>query len=72
MSSRAAAESNIRKVLLAGRKETILSVPLYDWHWQLWYKLAEPVDLPQGTKLNAQRILIIRRTIPRTRIPPKR
>ena len=34
-----------------GKRETILSVPEYNWHWQLWYNLAEPVDLPQGTKI---------------------
>ena len=34
-----------------GRKETILSVPAYNWHWQLWYNLAEPIDLPRGAKI---------------------
>jgi hypothetical protein len=40
-----------RLVFPDGRKETILSVPSYNWHWQLWYNLAEPIDLPQGTKI---------------------
>jgi hypothetical protein len=40
-----------RLVFPDGRKETILSVPAYNWHWQLWYNLAEPIDLPQGTKI---------------------
>jgi hypothetical protein len=40
-----------RLVFPDGRKETILSVPFYNWHWQLWYNLAEPIDLPQGTKI---------------------
>jgi hypothetical protein len=34
-----------------GKTETILSVPVYNWHWQLWYNLASPIDLPQGTKI---------------------
>ena len=34
-----------------GKSETILSVPGYNWHWQLWYNLAEPMDLPRGTKI---------------------
>jgi hypothetical protein len=34
-----------------GRTETILSVPAYNWHWQLWYNLAEPIDLPRGSKI---------------------
>lgn len=34
-----------------GKKETILSVPVYNWHWQLWYDFAKPVDLPRGTKI---------------------
>jgi hypothetical protein len=40
-----------RLVFPDGRRETILSVPSYNWHWQLWYNLAEPIDLPQGTKI---------------------
>jgi hypothetical protein len=40
-----------RLVFPDGRKETILSVPVYNWHWQLWYNLAEPIDLPKGTKI---------------------
>ena len=34
-----------------GKTETILRVPSYNWHWQLWYNLAEPIDLPRGTKI---------------------
>jgi hypothetical protein len=36
-----------RLVFPNGKKETILSVPVYNWHWQLWYNLAEPINLPQ-------------------------
>lgn len=34
-----------------GREETVLSVPNYDFHWQLTYTLATPLRLPAGSKL---------------------
>jgi hypothetical protein len=34
-----------------GREETILTVPKYDFHWQLAYQLEEPLKLPAGSKL---------------------
>jgi mono/diheme cytochrome c family protein len=34
-----------------GRSETLLSVPKYDFDWQLTYQLAEPKSLPKGTTL---------------------
>jgi hypothetical protein len=34
-----------------GRSETLLSVPRYDFDWQLTYQLAEPKSLPKGTTL---------------------
>ena len=34
-----------------GRTETILSVPRYDFNWQLGYELAEPLRVPKGTDL---------------------
>jgi mono/diheme cytochrome c family protein len=34
-----------------GREETLLSVPKYDFHWQLAYDLATPLKLPAGSKL---------------------
>jgi hypothetical protein len=34
-----------------GRTETILRVPKYNWRWQLWYNLSEPLILPKGTKI---------------------
>ena len=40
-----------RIVFADGRTETLLNVPHYNWHWQLWYDLAEPIKLPKGTKL---------------------
>jgi len=34
-----------------GRKETLLSVPRYDFNWQLVYYLAKPVKVLKGTRL---------------------
>jgi mono/diheme cytochrome c family protein len=34
-----------------GSEETLLSVPRYDFHWQLSYQLATPLRLPAGSKL---------------------
>jgi mono/diheme cytochrome c family protein len=34
-----------------GRTETLLSVPHYDFNWQITYELAEPIVLPRGTRL---------------------
>jgi peroxiredoxin len=32
-----------------GKRETLLSVPRYDFNWQLEYRLAEPKRMPAGT-----------------------
>jgi hypothetical protein len=34
-----------------GRRQTLLDVPEYNFHWQTLYKLKEPVFLPSGTRL---------------------
>jgi len=34
-----------------GREQTVLSIPKYDFHWQLAYDLATPLELPAGSKL---------------------
>ncbi len=34
-----------------GKKETLLSVPDYDFGWQTAYRFAEPVRIPKGAKL---------------------
>jgi len=34
-----------------GRQETILSVPRYDFNWQLGYDLATPIHVTKGTRL---------------------
>ena len=36
-----------------GRKETLLSVPKYDFNWQTDYVFKQPVRLPKGSKLHA-------------------
>jgi hypothetical protein len=35
-----------------GRQDMILSVPKYDFNWQLTYELAEPLDLPKGSRID--------------------
>jgi hypothetical protein len=34
-----------------GREQNVLSVPKYDFHWQLAYELETPLRLPAGSKL---------------------
>jgi len=34
-----------------GTDETLLSVPKYDFNWQITYELAQPKTLPKGTKI---------------------
>jgi peroxiredoxin len=34
-----------------GKKETLLSVPRYDFSWQSHYRLARPLRLPAGTRI---------------------
>jgi hypothetical protein len=36
-----------------GREETILSVPKYDFNWQMQYKLLKPLKLPAGSRITA-------------------
>jgi hypothetical protein len=36
-----------------GESQVLLSVPRYDFNWQLTYDLAEPITLPKGTELEA-------------------
>lgn len=36
-----------------GREETLLSVPRYDFNWQIQYELEEPLKLPAGTVVRA-------------------
>ena len=39
-------------VLPGGERETLLEVPRYDFNWQTAYRLAEPKELPEGTRLH--------------------
>jgi hypothetical protein len=35
-----------------GRSETLLSVPAYDFAWQTLYRLAKPIRMPPGTRID--------------------
>ena len=34
-----------------GRRQTLLSVPEYNFNWQITYRAAEPIFIPKGTRL---------------------
>ena len=36
-----------------GKRETLLSVPRWDFNWQNVYRFQEPIKLPKGAKLHA-------------------
>ncbi|HEY7310682.1 MAG TPA: redoxin family protein [Gemmataceae bacterium] len=36
-----------------GRKQTLLSVPRWDFNWQNTYQFAEPIKVPKGARLHA-------------------
>ena len=36
-----------------GRREPVLSVPAYDFNWQIYYQFEEPLTVPKGTRLEA-------------------
>ena len=40
-----------RLIYPTGETETVLSVPKYDFNWQLFYYFAKPVVLPKGTRI---------------------
>jgi peroxiredoxin len=35
-----------------GRSEVLLSIPAYDFGWQSYYRLSEPVAMPKGTRID--------------------
>ena len=37
-----------------GRREQLLSVPRYNFNWQRYYVLEEPLRLPAGTRLHVR------------------
>jgi hypothetical protein len=40
-----------RLVYPTKESQILLRVPHYNWHWQSWYTLEEPIPLPKGTKI---------------------
>jgi Copper type II ascorbate-dependent monooxygenase, C-terminal domain len=44
-------DMTIRVTYPSGETETLLSVPHYDFHWQIVYYLEKPLRLPQGTRV---------------------
>jgi hypothetical protein len=40
-----------RVVYPTGETQMVLSVPHYNWHWQNWYNLEQPILLPKGAKI---------------------
>jgi hypothetical protein len=41
-----------RAVYPTGEEQTLLSVPKYDFNWQLFYYLSDPIVLPKGTHID--------------------
>jgi len=41
-----------RAVYPTGETQTLLSVPKYDFNWQLFYYLSDPIVLPKGTRID--------------------
>lgn len=41
----------IEALMADGRRETLLEVPRYDFHWQLRYEFADPIQLRAGSRL---------------------
>jgi peroxiredoxin/mono/diheme cytochrome c family protein len=39
-------------ILPSGERKTLLEVPRYDFNWQTAYRHAEPLELPEGTRLH--------------------
>ena len=44
-------EMTYRLIYPDGKTDTVLSVPNYDFNWQLGYDLAKPILVPKGTRL---------------------
>ena len=41
-----------RAVFPSGKTDILLRVPHFDWHWQNWYNLEQPIALPKGTRID--------------------
>ena len=50
-----------------GRKQVVLSVPKYDFNWQMVYQPAEPIFVPKGTRSASTRTTTTRRGTSSTR-----
>jgi len=44
-------DMTIRSIYPTGESETLLSVPNYDFHWQIVYYEEKPIHMPKGTQL---------------------
>jgi len=44
-------DMTVRLVYPDGRSETLISVPRFDFSWQIIYYLDQPLALPQGTRV---------------------
>ena len=44
-------DMTIRLVYPTGESQTVLSVPHYDFSWQIVYYLDKPLHLPKGTRV---------------------
>jgi hypothetical protein len=54
------------RLLDNGLPETLLKVKPYDFYWQLYYRLAEPMALKKGTRLNGSRRMTTHGRIPQS------
>jgi len=41
-----------RAVFPSGKTDVLLKVPRFNWHWQNWYNLDQPIALPKGTRID--------------------
>src|SRR4029079_4859239 len=41
-----------RVVYPSGKTDILLRVPRFNWHWQQWYNLEQPLALPKGTRID--------------------
>ena len=42
----------VRATFPDGRKQTLLSVPAYDFNWQNSYRFTDPLEIPKGTRID--------------------
>ena len=44
-------DAQYRIVFPDGKRDTLLNIPNYNWRWQLWYNLSQPIKTPKGTRI---------------------